>query len=126
MRLLVTGGAGFIGSHVLRFLTSSYRDYTIVCADTLTYASDYELIADLEELSKSDSWFDTGTIDSLYEATDYVRALESRVGVKVGCIEEAALTSGFISLDHVAVRAEKLSNTSYGDYLNQIVQSHGG
>ena len=77
------------------------------------------------DLSKSDSWFDTGTIDSLYEATDYVRALESRVGVKVGCIEEAALTSGFISLDQVAARAEKLSNTSYGDYLNQIVQSHG-
>ena len=78
------------------------------------------------DLSKSDSWFDTGTIDSLYEATDYVRALESRVGLKVGCIEEAALTSGFISTDQVAVRAEKLSNTSYGDYLNQIVQSHGG
>jgi len=78
------------------------------------------------DLSKSDSWFDTGTIDSLYEATDYVRALESRVGVKVGCIEEAAFTSGFISLDQVAVRAEKLSSTSYGDYLSQIVKSHGG
>ena len=78
------------------------------------------------DLSKSDSWFDTGTIDSLYEATDYVRALESRVGVKVGCVEEAALTSGFISIDQVAVRAEKLSNTSYGDYLNQILRSHGG
>ena len=78
------------------------------------------------DLSKSDSWFDTGTIDSLYEATDYVRALESRIGVKVGCIEEAALTSGFISTDQVAVRAEKLSNTSYGDYLNQILRSHGG
>ena len=78
------------------------------------------------DLSKSDSWFDTGMIDSLYEATDYVRALESRVGVKVGCIEEAAFTSGFISADQVAARAEKLSSTSYGDYLNQIVQSHGG
>jgi glucose-1-phosphate thymidylyltransferase len=78
------------------------------------------------DLSKSDSWFDTGTIDSLYEATDYVRALESRVGVKVGCIEEAAFTSGFVSMEQVVARAEKLSNTSYGDYLNQIVQLHGG
>ena len=77
------------------------------------------------DLSKSDSWFDTGTIDSLYEATDYVRALESRVGVKVGCIEEAALISGFISIDQLAARAEKLSNTSYGDYLNQIIHYHG-
>ncbi len=78
------------------------------------------------DLSKSDSWFDTGTIDSLYEATDYVRALESRIGVKVGCIEEAAFLSNFMSIDQVAARAEKLSNTSYGDYLNQIKQSHGG
>ena len=77
------------------------------------------------DLSKSDSWFDTGTIDSLYEATDYVRALESRIGVKVGCIEEAAFLSNFMSIDQVAARAEKLSNTSYGDYLNQIKQSHG-
>lgn len=78
------------------------------------------------DLSKSDSWFDTGTINSLYEATDYVRALESRIGVKVGCIEEAAFLSNFMSIDQVAARAEKLSNTSYGDYLKQIVQLHGG
>ena len=51
MRLLVTGGAGFIGSHVLRFITSRHPNYTIVCADALTYASNYELIADLEEFS---------------------------------------------------------------------------
>ena len=50
MRLLITGGAGFIGSHVLRFLASAYPDYTIVCVDTLTYAANYELIADLENL----------------------------------------------------------------------------
>lgn len=49
MRLLVTGGAGFIGSQLLRHLVTSYPDYKIVCADTLTYASDYALIADLEE-----------------------------------------------------------------------------
>jgi len=72
------------------------------------------------DLSKSDCWFDTGTIDSLYEATDYVRALESRMEVKVGCIEEAALTSGFISRSEIAQRAEKFIGTTYGDYLNQI------
>ena len=78
------------------------------------------------DLSKKDDWFDTGTIDSLYEATDYVRALESRVGVKVGCIEEAAFLSGFMSLPMLTARVEKLSNSSYGDYLNQIIKSHGG
>jgi len=76
-------------------------------------------------LSKSDSWFDTGTIDSLYEATDYVRALESRVGVKIGCIEEAALQSGLISSTQLKVRADLLSGTSYGDYLNQLMITYG-
>ena len=76
-------------------------------------------------LSKSDSWFDTGTIDSLYEATDYVRALESRVGVKIGCIEEAALQSGMISVTQLKARADLLSGTSYGDYLNQLMITYG-
>ena len=48
MRLLVTGGAGFIGSQLLRHLVTSYPNYTIVCADSLTYAADHTLIADLE------------------------------------------------------------------------------
>ena len=76
-------------------------------------------------LLKSDSWFDTGTIDSLYEATDYVRALESRVGVKIGCIEEAALQSGLISSTQLKARANLLSGTSYGDYLNQLMITYG-
>lgn len=49
MRILLTGGAGFIGSHVLRHLVLSYPAYTIVCADSLTYAADYSRIADLED-----------------------------------------------------------------------------
>jgi len=76
-------------------------------------------------LSKSDSWFDTGTIDSLYEATDYVRALESRVGVKIGCIEEAALQSGLIDSAQLKARVDLLLGTSYGDYLNQLMIRYG-
>ena len=48
MRLLITGGAGFIGSQLLRHLVIMYPQYSIVCADALTYAADYTLIADLE------------------------------------------------------------------------------
>ena len=51
MRLLITGGAGFIGSQLLRYLVITYPEYRMVCADALTYASDYTLIADLESYS---------------------------------------------------------------------------
>ena len=77
-------------------------------------------------LSKSDSWLDTGTIDSLYEATDYVRALESRIGVKVGCIEEAAYESCLMSLDQLKNRASLFTHTSYGLYLNRLIKNYGG
>ena len=79
MRLLVTGGAGFIGSHVLRFLASAYPDYTIVCADTLTYASDYELIADLAELSnyrfEKVDITDKNSVDELFQKYGFTHVL---------------------------------------------------
>ena len=79
MRLLVTGGAGFIGSHVLRFLTISYPHYTIVCADTLTYAANYELIADLEELSnyafEKVDITDKNSVDELFQKYHFTHVL---------------------------------------------------
>ena len=79
MRLLITGGAGFIGSHVLRFLACAYPDYTIVCADTLTYAANYELIADLEELpnytfEKVDIT-DKDSVDELFQKYGFTHVL---------------------------------------------------
>ena len=75
-------------------------------------------------LSRSDLWLDTGTIESLYQATDYVRALEERIGVKLGCIEEAALHSGFIGVNQMRARAALMPNTPYGAYLSKIVSAH--
>ena len=79
MQLLITGGAGFIGSHVLRFLASTYPDYTIVCADALTYAANYELIADLEKLSnytfeKMDI-IDKSSVDELFQKYGFTHVL---------------------------------------------------
>ena len=79
MRLLITGGAGFIGSHVLRYLTSTHPDYTIVCADTLTYASNYELIADLEKLSnyhfEKVDITDKNSVDELFQIYHFTHVL---------------------------------------------------
>lgn len=79
MRLLVTGGAGFIGSHVLRFLASTYPDYTIVCADALTYAANYELIAGLEELSnyhfEKVDITDKNSVDELFQKYGFTHVL---------------------------------------------------
>ena len=79
MRLLVTGGAGFIGSHLLRFLASTYSDYTIVCADMLTYAANYELIKDLEELSnytfEKVDITDKNSIDELFQKYGFTHVL---------------------------------------------------
>ena len=79
MRLLITGGAGFIGSHVLRFLTSRYPDYTITCADALTYASNFELIADLENLSnyhfEKVDITDKNSVDELFQKYDFTHVL---------------------------------------------------
>jgi len=79
MRLLITGGAGFIGYHVLRFLTRSYPDYTIVCADALTYAANYELIADLEKLSnytfEKVDITDKNSVDELFQKYHFTHVL---------------------------------------------------
>ena len=79
MRLLLTGGAGFIGSHLLRHLVLSYPDYTIVCADALTYAADYSRIADLEDypnyiFAKVDIT-DGSAVEALFDTNDITHVL---------------------------------------------------
>ena len=63
------------------------------------------------------AWLDTGTHDSLSEAGEFVKALEKRQGLKVGCIEENSLEQGFISKEIVIKLGEELSKTEYGQYL---------
>ena len=63
------------------------------------------------------AWLDTGTHDSLSEAGEFVKALEKRQGLKIGCIEENSLEQGFISKEHALNLGEELSKTEYGQYL---------
>ena len=63
------------------------------------------------------AWLDTGTHDSLAEAGEFVKALEKRQGLKIGCIEENCLEQGFISKSEAIKLGKELSKTDYGQYL---------
>ena len=77
----------------------------------------------VEKLGRGYAWLDTGTHDSLLEASQFVQILEKRQGVKISCIEEIAYRMGFIDKDKLLKLAEKMKNNSYGDYLIRIAES---
>jgi len=68
-------------------------------------------------LPRGTAWLDTGSFDSLNDASNYVRTIEARQGMKVGAPEEVAWRRGFLTDDELRVRAEKLVKSGYGDYL---------
>ena len=77
----------------------------------------------VEKLGRGYAWLDTGTHDSLLEASQFVQILEKRQGVKISCIEEIAYRMGFIDKDNLVKLAEKMKNNSYGDYLIRLAES---
>ncbi|GAA3611263.1 glucose-1-phosphate thymidylyltransferase RfbA [Marihabitans asiaticum] len=71
----------------------------------------------VEVLPRGTAWLDTGTFDSLADATAYVRTIEGRQGLKIGAPEEVAWRAGWLSDAELAERAEPLRKSGYGDYL---------
>ena len=68
------------------------------------------------------AWLDTGTQDSLLEASNFMRTIEKRQGLKVACIEEIAFGKGFIDRNQMFKLAEEMKNNNYGKYLLKIAQ----
>jgi glucose-1-phosphate thymidylyltransferase len=76
----------------------------------------------IERLGRGVAWFDTGTFDSLLQASVFVQSIEQRQGLMIACLEEIAYRLGYISKEEVLELAEKLSKNGYGSYLRKIVE----
>lgn len=76
----------------------------------------------VEVLPRGTAWLDTGTFDSLSEATEFIRTVERRQGLSIGCPEEVAWRLGFLTDDELRERAEPLIKSGYGTYLMKALE----
>jgi len=77
----------------------------------------------VERLGRGFAWLDTGTHDSLMEASEFVRTVQKRQGIQIACLEEIAFVNGFITADAVLERSIFFEKTAYGRYLKKLVIS---
>jgi glucose-1-phosphate thymidylyltransferase len=76
-------------------------------------------------LPRGTAWLDTGTFDSLMQASQFVQVIEQRQGIKIACIEEIAYRKGFISADQLKDLAKPLLKSGYGAYLETVLSQKG-
>lgn len=93
----------------------------------ITSVNQYYLSAgrlSVEPLGRGFAWLDTGTHESLYEASDFIRAVERRQGLKVACLEEIALSQGWIGKERLAQIAVRYKGSDYADYLGRLMEMY--
>jgi dTDP-glucose pyrophosphorylase len=79
----------------------------------------------VEKLGRGIAWLDTGTHDSLMQASNYIHAIEERQGLMVACLEEIAYRMGYISASDLARLARGMESSPYGQYLFQLLEHEG-
>jgi glucose-1-phosphate thymidylyltransferase len=78
----------------------------------------------VERLGRGYAWFDAGTVDSLLEASEFVRTLERRQGLKIACLEEVAYRQGFIDAEQFLGLSESLGKSVYAEYLRGVIKEN--
>ena len=73
-------------------------------------------------MDRGTAWLDTGTFDSLSDASEFVRVIEKRQDTKIGCIEEVAYLMGFINKEQLRELANKYIKSGYGQYLLKLIK----
>jgi glucose-1-phosphate thymidylyltransferase len=76
----------------------------------------------VQVLDRGIAWFDTGTFESMMQASEYVRVIEQRQGLKIGCVEEIAWRAGWISDSKLTELAKPLLKSGYGAYLERLLR----
>ena len=69
------------------------------------------------KINRGCAWLDAGTPKSLHDSSEYIKVIEERQGIKIGCIEEAAYNKKFINKTQLAAITDKMPNSDYKDYL---------
>ncbi|WP_300565271.1 glucose-1-phosphate thymidylyltransferase RfbA [Flavobacterium sp.] len=98
----------------------SHRGELEITTVNQEYLNDKKL--NMQLMSRGFAWLDTGTHESLTEATEFVKAVEKRTGLKIACIEEVAYRMNFIDADQFKSCADNLGKSTYADYLRKIAK----
>jgi glucose-1-phosphate thymidylyltransferase len=77
----------------------------------------------VQTMGRGSAWLDTGTFESMNQASQFVEVIEQRTGYKIGCIEEVAYQEGFITADQLRTLAEPLHKSGYGKYLLGLIEN---
>lgn len=104
---------------IAKSLTPSHRGELEITDINQRYLEDKQLQVEL--LGRGFAWLDTGTHESLLEASHFVHTIEQRQGLKVACLEEIAWNNGWITDDALRIQADKFKKTGYGQYLFNLL-----
>ena len=75
----------------------------------------------VEKISRGIAWLDTGTHQNLVDASEFIKTIEKRQGLKIGCVEEIALSNKFITKKTLTKTVAKMNKSEYRDYLSKII-----